>query len=485
MNVLAVGAMASTPEECEAHCDIPVTGVGVASFDWIDTAMVDYMIDEGVSGGIIGVMVCGEIAYQRGFGWFDQEQTTPMPENALVRLASVSKPVTGAGIQKLVADGHLNLTDTVFGDALGIEPYNGTWGAYEGHGVQEITVQQCLVHDTGWSRDGLDEHGDTVGDYGQKECDAAAALGVPSPPDADQLLEWGIAQPLQYDPNITTDPNPDNLNGYSGFAFLALAKAIEEVSGLGLLVYIRSHVLTPDMWIPWTELRNGKTFKADQTDREAWYCDTAEAESVFPVEVAPGIELLGCFDVDINRPYGSWAQESRRGSGGYIASAAAMLQLAEHYNIDKWHSGFGMALEANRMAGQHGGGLPGTQTTLRQRVDGVNVFVFFNKSKSNGHYAAEFYENHVEPILDATVCDCSGSCWTQDGVDGFWVEPGGTETSVHGSYDMPFAGVAEALDTLGNGSKMNLFAGSDSWTGVIDKKLLLQAPEGSAVIGAN
>ena len=95
---------------------VPVTGLPVEELQWVDLAMQTYMEDNGIPSGVIGIMVDGKIIYQRGFGWFDSGQTVPMPENALVRIASCSKPITAAAVQKLILDGDLALDMPMFGD---------------------------------------------------------------------------------------------------------------------------------------------------------------------------------------------------------------------------------------------------------------------------------------------------------------------------------------------------------------------------------
>lgn len=140
----------------QASAALPVTGVPIEKLSWIDKAMVNHMTSNGITGGVIGVMRNGDVIFQRGYGWKDQARTIAMPENALVRLASCTKPITAAAIRKLEAAGRfepLGLNSYVF--ALGqttpgiinVTPFLGA-----AESVDLITIQHCLSHKGGWNR---------------------------------------------------------------------------------------------------------------------------------------------------------------------------------------------------------------------------------------------------------------------------------------------------------------------------------------------
>ena len=100
--ILAAVAFAGT---AFGQSEIEVTGLPVPEFSDVDTSMQTFMHSNQISSGIVGIMKDGVILYQRGFGWKDEAGTIPMPENALVRVASCTKPVTAAAIRKLAENG--------------------------------------------------------------------------------------------------------------------------------------------------------------------------------------------------------------------------------------------------------------------------------------------------------------------------------------------------------------------------------------------
>ncbi|MDA0616914.1 serine hydrolase domain-containing protein, partial [Acinetobacter baumannii] len=66
---------------------------------------------------LVGVVVLvardGELVYRRAAGFADREARTPMQEDTLFRLASVTKPIVSAAAMALVAQRKLSLDDDV------------------------------------------------------------------------------------------------------------------------------------------------------------------------------------------------------------------------------------------------------------------------------------------------------------------------------------------------------------------------------------
>ena len=80
------------------------------------TAVLDEIIDGAVSGGkIAGAVILvareGRIVFRRCAGFLDREAGTAMPEDAVFRLSSLTKPITSAAAMVLVERGLLALND--------------------------------------------------------------------------------------------------------------------------------------------------------------------------------------------------------------------------------------------------------------------------------------------------------------------------------------------------------------------------------------
>src|ERR1041384_3303035 len=115
-----------------------------------DTAAIDSAIDQALAekrivGSVVLVMQDGEIVYRRAAGLADRERNVPMREDAVFRLASLTKPLVTAAALRMVELGKIALADPVtrylpdFGPALP-----------DGH-VPVITLRHLLTHTAGLS----------------------------------------------------------------------------------------------------------------------------------------------------------------------------------------------------------------------------------------------------------------------------------------------------------------------------------------------
>lgn len=441
-----------------AHAQLPVSGRPVPALSDFDDEMQDFMDDNDIGAGVLGVMQDGNVVYLRGFG-HGYDGSTPLLENALFRLASCVKPLTAAAIRELEADGAFDVDDNAFdlgqpgGGVLDVTPFGGSGDSR----LEDVTLRHLLVHQGGWDRG-------VAGDLSFGWRAASNDLGVPSPPPRADMMDWILGEPLQFTPGTDTK--------YANIGYLALGLAAEQESGQGLLTYLRQQILTPGMWVPATELQLGRSFRADQDPREPLYFyGTSTGDNIFD-NTLPYAQVPA--------PYGTWHQEGLLSGGGLIASAPAILEFLQRYHTGVFDPRIGQPITGTdpvTMSVGHNGILTGTHSYMVQRTDDVNVFVVFNKATSTGHYAIDFYDDRLAPLLDA------GPAWPATTSDGFWVNVSGFVTAGPGSYSRPFASLTTALDFVEDGSKLRLRAGTSGWTGVLSTKLLLDAPLGHAVLG--
>ena len=76
--------------------------------------MIERYIDgRQITGGITMVSRRGKVAHFEAQGQMDLEAKTPMRKDAIFRIASMSKPITGVAILMLMEEGKLRLTDPV------------------------------------------------------------------------------------------------------------------------------------------------------------------------------------------------------------------------------------------------------------------------------------------------------------------------------------------------------------------------------------
>ncbi len=334
--------------------DLPSRGRVVPQLAELDQLMQDTMQGNGITAGVLAVAFDDRVVYQRSFGWLDRERTEPLPMDAEMRLASVSKPITASIIRNLVAEGRLALADKAFdvgqpgGGILGIDPFPSLGDPRIG----DITIGNLLQHRGGWNRD-------LVGNHAFRDVQIAADMGVPSPPGRVNKMRWILGQPLEF--------APGSQYAYANIGYHALGLVIEEVTGNTYEEEVER--LFAGLGHPGA-VRVGRTFQADHGPREPWYDqeDIGVAQNVFD----PTGPL-------VRWPYGGWDHEGSSAFGGLIAPGDALLALADHHILFGGSIGGVLSPTASpAFYSAHSGSLPGTDTVVWQRGQGLRVAVLFN-----------------------------------------------------------------------------------------------------------
>ncbi|MDE0357748.1 MAG: serine hydrolase [Gammaproteobacteria bacterium] len=343
----------------------------------LDSLMVAFTGEHDIGAAAIGLMKDGVIVYERVFGWKDRERTIPLPEDAMMRLASVTKPFTAAAVHELAREGALDLDAFVFdlgqtgGGLLDIEPFAALGDAR----LAEITVRHLLAHRGGWDRS-------IAGDLTYREIAIAEAMSVPSPPGRLNTVRYILGQPLEFDPGSE--------RSYSNIGYLVLGLIIEEVSGTNYLSLLFERVLSP-LGVHDGDVILGRTFPQDRSDREPWY-DYGDWRT------------RNVFDPDgprVRWPEGGWDHEARVAQGRLVASTAPILRFLDVYQVAGDDIGTRRRRpEPIRWRWNHTGSLPGTSSVARQRWDGINYVVLFNKGPQP-HYG-RLIRDIIDDILDNT-----------------------------------------------------------------------------------
>ncbi|MGU7772226.1 serine hydrolase domain-containing protein [Burkholderia sp. MR1-5-21] len=114
----------------------------------LDAALERALANECVVGTVVLVARHGELHYARAAGFADREAGTPMREDTLFRLASVSKPIVTAAAMRLVAAGRIGLDEPVTRWLPAFRPpLPGPIGS-DG-GPARITLRHLLSHTAG------------------------------------------------------------------------------------------------------------------------------------------------------------------------------------------------------------------------------------------------------------------------------------------------------------------------------------------------
>ncbi|VDM73197.1 unnamed protein product [Strongylus vulgaris] len=104
---------------------------------------VVYLVIAGIPGLSVGVSVNGHVVWREGFGFANVESGSQCTGDTVMRIASISKPITATIAARLVQSGKLDL-DKPIQDYLPDFPQK----KYDGKPVT-ISVRQLLSHTGG------------------------------------------------------------------------------------------------------------------------------------------------------------------------------------------------------------------------------------------------------------------------------------------------------------------------------------------------
>ncbi len=385
--ILLVAIWEETPRESVlfwgADATVPTSGRRVGQLKPFDDLMQKFLVEQQLPGASLSISRNGKTIFLRGYGYSDFENKKRMPQNALMRIASISKPLTAVAILKLVEQKKLKLSDNVF-EIIPHEPFDPD--ATVDARLKNVTVLHCLQHTAGWDRA-------VSYDPMFRDITISKILNVSCPPGKDNIIRYMLNQPLDHDPGTTY--------AYSNFGYNVLGRVIEAISGQPYQRFVQNAVLKPvgvNRMKVGASLRNGK-----QSNEPVYYARKNGKRAA----------VVGKVGEMVSTPYGAWHLEAMDSHGGWIASASDLVKFAaaiDDRNRSKLLSKQSIetmfarpvgkpGLDPNgspkasfygcgwmvRPAGSsentwHGGLLDGTSALLVRRHDGLNWAVLFNKA---------------------------------------------------------------------------------------------------------
>jgi N-acyl-D-amino-acid deacylase len=366
-----------------------------------------------IPGGAVALARNESIVMSEAYGLADRTGNIAVTTVSLFRLASLSKPITAAAALKLHEAGLLDLNAKVF-DIL--DDIESPPGAIVDPRLADVTVLDLLRHSGGWDRN-------ASFDPMFRSREIAAALGIPTPPDAAAIIRYMMGQPLDFDPGTKY--------AYSNFGYCLLGRVIERVSGESYDEYVKTAVLTS---AGAAGMRLGRSLEADRAAGEVVYYDYSGAplaQSVFPT----GPETVPW-------PYGGFAIEAMDAHGGWLASAADLLKfllavdgravkpdILQQATIDlmvarpplaEWQgaaSYYALGWQVRPTGGDanwwHTGSLPGTSTIIVRTANNMSWVALFNSRPANADALFNELDSElwraVNGITDWPVASGSGN----------------------------------------------------------------------------
>lgn len=115
----------------------------------VDAAVNSALSEKRLVGAVIAVMQDGQLAHFKAYGYADREAGRAMKEDAIFRLASISKPIVTAAAMRMIELGKFKLDTPVTDFLPGFKPK-----APDGS-TPVITIRHLLTHTAGLSYDFL------------------------------------------------------------------------------------------------------------------------------------------------------------------------------------------------------------------------------------------------------------------------------------------------------------------------------------------
>jgi hypothetical protein len=159
-------------DKIEAYNRCMVTGPYVKELSGLDNLMVNWMNKYGFRAATLAVLKDKKLVYERGYGYQDENLTTPILHNARMRLASVSLVLTKRALRQLIEDKLLDPEAFVY-QIMNLPPWVGT---YADERMKAIKIQH-LLDDTSCFADGAITAAAGTSENPQKVIGKAMALG--------------------------------------------------------------------------------------------------------------------------------------------------------------------------------------------------------------------------------------------------------------------------------------------------------------------
>jgi len=390
---------------------IPISGVSHKGAEPLDDMISTFLKEHNVAGATVAVAKDGKLLYSRGFGYADVTEEKQMQPDAVMRIASISKPITAVAILMLTEQGKLSLDEPVapilqradFQKPTADERWNN------------ITVRHLLNHSGGWDRD-------VSGDPMFQVIEATRALKLRKPARQKDLIRWKLQQSLDFDPG--------EKYVYSNFGYCILGHLVTCVTGQEYSEWVADNILKPRGM---QDTRLGKTALPDRGKSEVRYhMQNMTTHAPFWESLRDDAQASSL----VEAPYGRWDLEVMDSHGGWVSTAPDLLrfvagldapekpllntglrevmlarpQLGGKTASDRVWYGCGWSIRsAGRGEGGldqhnlwHAGALAGTSTLLVRRWDGFSWAVLFNTDRShNGERLSALVDSKMHGAVDS------------------------------------------------------------------------------------
>lgn len=356
----------------------------------LDKKVRAYMKRWELKGASLAITRNDSLLYAKGYGWADEELGIGMQPSHIMRIASVSKLITAAGIMVLQDRDSLSIKDTVFGPS-GILNDSLFTSIIKDRNHHKITVEHLLRHQGGFHRDPL---------FSSR--DVKHQMRLDYPPVKEDFYRLVLSRRLSF--------APGSWQKYSNFGYLLLSEIIEKVSGMPYEEFIMKEVLAPagcyDMHI-------GGNYYEDKRENEVRYY-THRGDGRYIEDYSDNGQMVercyGGNNIPLLSGAGAWcaspAEIARfvaaidgRPEVPDIISAEAFEQMTEYFDKDTFSLGWN---DTDPKKGwNRTGTLSGTCALVRQFPDGECWVMITNTSTYRGPSQSRYTETLFKQCREA------------------------------------------------------------------------------------
>ena len=269
-----------------------------SSLSGMDSRIENYMRQWGLRGASLAIVRGDSLVYAKGYGWADKEEGRKMSPSNIMRVASVSKLLTAAGIMVLQEKGLLTLKDTVFGPH-GILTDTVYTSVMRDPNYNKITVEDLLRHRGGFTSAGGDPMFSTRYLIQQNHLE--------TPPDHLTLMQIQLKRRLRFVPGTS--------QYYSNFGYLLLSMIIEKVSGEDYEKFMQDNVLVPAGCV---DMHIAGNYYEDRYDNAVQYYNGADSGLV---------EEYNNSGKMVDRCYGGNDIRALSGAGAWVTSVPELARF--------------------------------------------------------------------------------------------------------------------------------------------------------------
>ena len=360
----------------------------VQNFPDAEKVVNSFLRKWSIAGASVAVAKDGKLIFAKGFGYADTVTRTEAQPYNQFRIASISKLVTAIAVMKLNEEGKLSLSGKVFGpDGILNDPF---FSEPKDKRVYDITVEQLLSHEAGWSQ--------RYGDQMFMPTVVAEKLNMKPPVDTKMIIRFALDKRLQYTPGMG--------RAYSNLGYSILGLIIEKVSGMPYEKYCKQAILEPlgiyDMTI-------AGNLQSERAPFEVTYYE--------PSDVALKPSIYGTGELVTPR-YGGNDIRALGGAGGWIATAPDLMRLllaidgfqtkpdilcneSIQFMTDNSNGFAPVGWKGTVMDGNwwRTGSFPGTAGMLKRQPDGTAWVVLLNSSAWNGPEIYSYISNMMNKVV--------------------------------------------------------------------------------------